>query len=331
MEKRTFSCPLCNRVFKLKHHLKAHLQKKKPCITKKGKYSKKKKISKETPKIFNDHSKLSDCNNSIENDSIFILNRHVCEFCNRSYKHRFSLNKHFKRCQKKKEKEDAEKELLEAKIKIKELEMKNKQLLLNTHTTNNNTTNNNNNNKINTTTNNNCHNNTVNLIFNDYGNENIEALKNIKYKKLIAQILGNGMGGLQKYIKYKYCNPELPENLTIKYTNDRSDKLKIRKNNKWKTRDKNEVLDELYDRDTNIEEVLNVYEHINDLEDGEEMDELQEHFVDEIHKFYNDEDVDADVDKEVEEEMKRIKKITLNDFYDCYKQNKVKFDLKSIN
>lgn len=139
------------------------------------------------------------------------------------------------------------------------------------------------------------------------------------------------MGGLQKYIKYKYCNPELPENLTIKYTNDRSDKLKIRKNNKWKTRDKNEVLDELYDRDNNIEEVLNVYEHINDLEDGEEMDELQEHFVDEIHKFYNEEDEDVDVDKDVIEEMKRIKKITLNDFYDCYKQNKVKFDLKNIS
>ena len=38
MEKTIFSCPLCNRVFKLKHHLKAHLQKKNPCITKKEKY-----------------------------------------------------------------------------------------------------------------------------------------------------------------------------------------------------------------------------------------------------------------------------------------------------
>ncbi len=134
------------------------------------------------------------------------------------------------------------------------------------------------------------------------------------------------MNGLQKYIKYKYCNPNIPENLTIKYTNDRSDKLKIRQNNKWKTCDKNEILDELYDRDNNIEEVLNVYENINDLEDAEEMDELQVYFVDEIDKFYNDNE-DEDMDKEVKEEMKRIKKITLNDFYDCYKQNKVKFDI----
>lgn len=313
MEKVIFSCPYCNRVFKLKHHLKAHLQRKKPCTLTKNKNAQNVSFTKKKRNLTQ--------NNAIKNS-------YSCLFCNREFKRNWDLKRHLNSCKKKKEQEKTEEELQEAKLKIKELEMKNKQLLLNSHTTNNNTTNNNHN-KINTT-NNNC-NNTVNLIFNDYGNENIEPFKNIKYKKLIEQILGNGMSGLQKYIKYKYCNPELPENLTIKYTNDRSDKLKIRKNNKWRTRDKNEVLDELYDRDTNIEEVLNVYEHINDLEDGDEMDELQEHFVDEIHKFYNDEEDNETIDKGVEEEMKRIKKITLNDFYDCYKQNKVKFDLKNIN
>jgi len=310
---------LCNRVFKLKHHLKAHLQRKKPCsLTKKS-------IVKNPQKCKNNPiSKGSNPNKSSKKDENKSFS---CDYCNYEFNRNWHLKRHLKTCKRKLNEEKTQRELAEAKLKIKELEERylNK---VDTHTTNNNTTNNNHN-KINTT-NNNC-NNTVNLIFNDYGNENIEPFKNIKYKKLIEQILGNGMSGLQKYIKYKYCNPELPENLTIKYTNDRSDKLKIRKNNKWRTRDKNEVLDELYDRDTNIEEVLNVYEHINDLEDGDEMDELQEHFVDEIHKFYNDEEDNETMDKEVEEEMKRIKKITLNDFYDCYKQNKVKFDLKNIN
>ena len=324
MTKEIFQCIICYRVFKLKHHLKAHLQRKKPCVLTK------KSIVKNPQKCKN--NPISVGSNTIQpSKKEAVIKSFTCDYCNYEFNRNWHLKRHLKTCKRKIDQDKTQKELEKAKMKIKELEQRylNK---IDTHsTTNNNTTNNNNNNKINTTTNNNCHNNTVNLIFNDYGNENIEALKNIKYKKLIAQILGNGMGGLQKYIKYKYCNPELPENLTIKYTNDRSDKLKIRKNNKWKTRDKNEVLDELYDRDTNIEEVLNVYEHINDLEDGEEMDELQEHFVDEIHKFYNDEDVDEGVDKEVEEEMKRIKKITLNDFYDCYKQNKVKFDLKNIS
>ncbi len=93
MEKTIFSCPLCNRVFKLKHHLKAHLQKKNPCITKKEKYSRKGDISKKNNKILN---------KILNNNSI--ITRHVCEFCNKSYKHRFNLNKHLKRCQKKKRK-----------------------------------------------------------------------------------------------------------------------------------------------------------------------------------------------------------------------------------
>lgn len=319
MTKEIFKCMLCNRVFKLKHHLKAHLQRKKPCSLTKNSIVKNPQKCKNNP-----ISKGSNPNKSSKKDENKSFS---CDYCNYEFNRNWHLKRHLKTCKRKLNEEKTQRELAEAKLKIKELEERylNK---VDAHTTNNNTTNNNHN-KINTT-NNNC-NNTVNLIFNDYGNENIEPFKNIKYKKLIEQILGNGMSGLQKYIKYKYCNPELPENLTIKYTNDRSDKLKIRKNNKWRTRDKNEVLDELYDRDTNIEEVLNVYEHINDLEDGDEMDELQEHFVDEIHKFYNDEEDNETMDKEVEEEMKRIKKITLNDFYDCYKQNKVKFDLKNIN
>jgi len=302
MAKVIFSCPYCNHIFKLKHHLKAHLQRKKSCLL----------IKKNTKNTSFTKKKHNLTQFNTINDS------YNCDFCYRKFKRKWVLKRHLTTCKKRKgkiEQEELEKELEEARNKIKELEdFKNKQLYSNKINTQNNTTNNN------TTNNNNC-NNTVNIMFNDYGDE--DALKNIKYKNLIKQILGNGMNGLQKYIKYKYCNPELQENLTIKYTNDRSDKLKIRKNNKWKTRDKNEVMNELYDRDNNIEEVLNVYEHINDLDDGGRMDEIQEHFVDEINKFYN-EDEDEE-DRDIREEMKRIKKITLNDFYDCYKQNKTKF------
>jgi len=174
----------------------------------------------------------------------------------------------------------------------------------------------------NSNSNNTVNNNTVNITVNDYGKENINYLESNKYKNLITQILGSGMLGLQEYIKYKYCNPQQPENLTIKYTNDRSNNLKVMSNNKWKTRNKLEVMDELYDRDNNVEEVLNVYERINDLEDGDEMDEIQEHFVDEINKYYDEDEED----KEVKEEMIKMKKKTLNHFYDCFKNHKEKFN-----
>ena len=59
------------------------------------------------------------------------------------------------------------------------------------------------------------------------------------------------------------------------------------------------------------------------------MDKIQEHFVDEINKYYN-QDYDDDDDKEVEEEMKRMKNRTLNHFYDCFKNNKEKFDSNSV-
>jgi len=307
---------LCNRVFKLKHHLKAHLQRKKPCsLTKKGIVNNPSKHKMNPISMGSNPIKFSKTG-KIQPKSF------ECDYCNHNFIRNWHLKRHLENCQKRVAKEETDKELLEAKNKIRELEIKNKQLLLGKMNTQNNTTTTNNNN--NTTNNSNNCNNTVNIIFNDYGDENIDALKDIKYKNLIKQILGNGMNGLQKYIKYKYCNPELQENLTIKYTNDRSDKLKIRKNNKWRTRDKNEVINELYDRDNNIEEVLNIYEH-NDLDNGDEMDDVQEHFVDEINKFYNEDGDEDEEDRDVQEEMRRIKKITLNDFYDCYKQNKNKF------
>ena len=87
------------------------------------------------------------------------------------------------------------------------------------------------------------------------------------------------MQGLQQYIKYKYCNPEQPENMTIKYTNARSNKLQIRKDNSWVHRNKNEVIEELYDRDNNIEEVLSVYEKLQDMDNEPELDKIQGKFL----------------------------------------------------
>ena len=239
-----------------------------------------------------------------------------CSYCNKSYKQKQHLTRHLKTCKVKKEKEkeikkEEEKKKLELELAKKQIEILKLQAQVASGNTN-----------CNNTNTNNTVNNTVNVTVNDYGKENINFLESNKYKKLITQILGNGMLGLQEYIKYKYCNPQQPENLTIKYTNDRSNNLKVRTNNEWKTRNKLEVIDELYDRDNNIEEVLNIYECINDLKDDVHMDKIQVHFVDEIDKYYDDDDDD----KEIEKEMRRIKNKTLNHFYDCYKQNKNKFE-----
>ena len=299
--KKIFICDLCNRGFNRKQSLNRHKKRKISCVVKK---------STDFQMNTNEHKRTQ-----ININKHKILNQ--CLYCKKGFANNSSLKRHIKvYCKVKKEKEkEKEKEIKKEEEKKKlELELAKKQieiLKLQAQVASGNTN-----------CNNNTVNNTVNVTVNDYGKENINYLESNKYKKLITQILGNGMLGLQQYIKYKYCNPQQPENLTIKYTNDRSNNLKVRTNNEWKTRNKLEVIDELYDRDNNIEEVLNIYESINDLKDDVHMDKIQVHFVDEIDKYYDDDDDD----KEIEKEMRRIKNKTLNHFYDCYKNNKEKFE-----
>jgi len=76
MSNSGFVCEKCNRIFKLKHHLKAHLEKKNSCIP-----------------------------NLVQNI------KHECNFCDRIYNHKYNLNKHLKMC-KVKEKKDKNDEII---------------------------------------------------------------------------------------------------------------------------------------------------------------------------------------------------------------------------
>ena len=232
----TATCQFCSKKFPQQWRLRRHLKKKKPC----------KILSQNIPKI-------------IPKKKIYpILSQkkeYSCDYCNRNYKHKYHLTRHLKTCKIRKEKDEKkslEEEMEEMRSEIQRLK-KEKVLTVNNTNCNNTTTN---------VTN-------VNIMLNDYGEENVNFLKHSKYKQIIKQILGNGVLGLQQYIKYKYCNPHQPENFTIKYTNKKRNDLFIRSNNEWTTRDKNEIMDELYNRDGNVEEVLSVYEYLNELANNE--------------------------------------------------------------
>tara|TARA_B100001971_G_scaffold127016_1_gene117023 strand:+ start:516 stop:1490 length:975 start_codon:yes stop_codon:yes gene_type:complete len=321
----TAICNRCEKDFRQRWRLDRHLKRKKLC----PKLDKQQKTPEEH-KNNNSNTirtqKTQKQHNLIEFNTINDL--HSCDYCYRDFKRKWALNRHLKTCKIKKEKDKEQKEQeKQEKQKDEEIQFLKRKVELyekihEAKAKANSITNNNN-------TNTNCHNtnmtnsnNTVNITVNDYGQENVNYLKDSKYKRIINKILGNGMLGLQQYIKYKYCNPEAPENLTIKYTNQRSNKLKVREDNSWKTRDKNEVMNELYDRDNNVEEVLGVYEHLNDLQEVEEMDNNQEEFVSKIASFY-----DTDDEEEDDGEMKKLKDLTLSEFYDCYKKNKEKYDI----
>ena len=153
---------------------------------------------------------------------------------------------------------------------------------------------------------------------NDYGKEDMNFLKSSdKYTAILNSFIGDGIDGLQKYIKFKYCNPEKPENLTIKYTNKSKNNIHVRNANKWELRNSKDVMDEIYNRDENVEELLNLYENINDLDDNTELDQLQTDFLEKVDIIYDDDN---------EKELNKLKKTTLVEFYNCYNQNKEKFD-----
>ena len=295
-----FKCNRCHRSFKRKYNLERHENKQKQC--------------KEVELNPIPNYPIFDSKNSIL--SHFIPNKttfsNVCEYCNKSYKQKCHLTRHLKTCKIKKEKEEAKKEeILNLEIKLlklkKEANISNTTNNISNITNNDNSTNTNSNNTININN---------NIILNDYGKESIDFLKSEKYKSIMRGILQQGLKGVQNYISYKYCNPDKPENMTIKYTNQRSNKLKIREDNKWKIRNKKDVLEELYDRDKNVEEVLNVYEHINELNEVEQMDKIQVSFLNMVENvFDNDDEEETNV-------LNKAKSATLDDLYNCYAENK---------
>ncbi len=250
--------------------------------------------------------------------------RFECQYCDRSYKQNYNLTKHLKKCKVKKQQESiqSKKEKFEESIALdiarEDKIVQEVKKLLDEHDT-----------RLTAGTTNitnisgNQNNNIINITLNDYGNEDMIKLDPKKtYKRILNKILNSGIYGIQKYIQYKYCNPEQPQNLTIKYTNQKSSNLMIRKQDEWIPRDKHEVIDELYDRDNNVEEVLKAYEKVNDIDKFEEdLDIIQQRFLKNIDPFYT-----KHLEPDDAEKIKEVKNETLNDFLKCYRKNKNVYD-----
>jgi len=317
-----FECETCNKVFYKRYNYNRHLGRKKPCQPKIN-YS----ISfQNIPKPSNSFQKLEAKIEQKVKEKLAEIgeeknqeNKFECEYCKRSYKQKYNLNKHFKKCKEKlkQEEEIAEftkkmKEGLEKQAKDEEELEKKLQRLLEERKFGGGTTN------I-TNISGDQHNNIINITLNDYGSEDMMRLDPKKtYKKILGKILNSGIYGIQKYIQYKYCNPTHPQNFTIKYTNKNNKNLMIRKDNDWIPRNKHEIINELYERDNNVEEVLKAYEQVNDINEIEDtMDNIQERFLEDIMPFYEE-----NIDEQSIKEMNQIKKNTLNNFYNCYKKHK---------
>ena len=83
-----------------------------------------------------------------------------------------------------------------------------------------------------------------------------------------------------------------------------------------KIRNKHEVMDEIYDKDANVEEILQIYEKINELDDEQDLDPIQERFLNNVNEVFEETE---------QSNLEVLKSNTLNDFYNCYRNNKVQF------
>ena len=301
-----YTCEICNKKFYHKGNFLRHKNRKNLCKL-----------------VYSNYSKMNTKDTQMNKNRTFRtqMNTNIkvkirCNLCNKSFSNRSSRNRHIKKYCKLKGKKVNNEKLVDSIIQINERldenDRKNsqiielytkhmKQSIINSNINSNN-------------------NNTSNITINNYGNEDMSFIKNRQNTNslFIKNILKQGFKGLQKYIHYKYCNPCSESNLTIKYTNKRHKDIFIRNNNKWVTKNKNEIMDEIYNWDTNVEEVLNIYEHMFDISDEQNMDLLQKNFINDIESVYENKDL---------EHLDKAKQNTLNQIYDCYVNNKELYDI----
>jgi len=166
-----FLCKRCGYSTTLLSTLKRHLQRKKVC----------------NPVVEDIETSIL-YNKCFEKD----VKPYKCDYCDKSYTHLSSTSYHKKTC-----------------VKKIEIELLQKQQLLNQQTA---TTINN------TNTNTNSHNTiTNNITINAFGKENIEYLKNNpNYKQIMMKCMAEKEHGVMKLLEYIYFNPDHPENQTVK-------------------------------------------------------------------------------------------------------------------
>ena len=166
----------------------------------------------------------------------------ICNICNKKFSHRCSLINHQKKKCKSihKEEPETEIEIMKKKIELFEKERNEMKaqiaLLLEKNTINEkNTTNH-------IQTQNNIENQSVNIVVNSFGHENIDHLTD----QIICKIIKTApFTSVPLLIKKIHFDPDHPENHNIKITNKKLNYAEIVRDNKWVTANKKKVIDDV--------------------------------------------------------------------------------------
>lgn len=219
-----YTCDVCNHDFNKKSNYNSHLARKRPC----------KPVIKESTPNHNLNNKSSKNIPNIPLHSKNGISKHICDYCNRSYKYNYNLNRHHKTCKSKKiydiqdinEKfeimQNQIDELKEENKKLKKKKGKNKII--------------NSNNNINNTINNN------NITLVAFGKEDIN---NIDQSQIIEAL--NKEDPIKALTEAVHFNTKHPEFMNVYVSNIKDKFVNIFNGNTWVKKFKPNVVDNMYD------------------------------------------------------------------------------------
>ena len=306
-----FSCKRCGYSTNIKCDFKKHLLRKKQC-----------------------KSELSNIEITILHSDFFVIkekskeNKHVCEFCSKSFSLPSGKCVHKKKCQSKllyekkqlqiaEDLEEQKEQLEEQKEINKQLQEELKEAKKSGKTTNNKTTNNN-------TTNNNTNNNTnnINIQINMFGKENIEFLVNEpNYKNFMTRCLRNTDTGYIQLIDKIYFNQKHPENMNIKKSNKKDDYIKCYNGTAWKLMYSSHAIEIIMDQLNSA--FLVFFEWIEDNEEERVKSSIVKTFMKEVGSTLNmdfseykyDFVYDNDDEKKIQKKRKILEKFCILNIY----------------
>ena len=226
-----FECIICNYKTIRKNDFNKHLNTKKHKINENKKEVKSEKVAPTPHKSTQIHTNSGPAPHKSTQIHTKLVQNLTCEFCGKKFKRSDSLFRHTQKYCKMNKMKQKEKMLIQQLEKNEKEHKEEKQKLYDYIDKLIDKTGN--------TYNIEQQNNQINL--NNFGHEDISHLTD----KFMSKIISIPYVGVQKLIEKVHFNNKKPENKNIALTNKKEKMIKIYKNNKWKYKNREEIMDEI--------------------------------------------------------------------------------------
>ncbi len=244
-------------------------------------------------KHFNKKKRCSKEDN--EPEVIEIISDITCSICNKKLANNNSLSRHLEVCKRKQD----NKKIKQLEDKIAELSGKLSTVNINNHTTNNHTNNSNN------TTNTQTINNYISINLTPYNDPNMEGMQHYLEAALRKTFLS-----VPTLIESVHFNDDYPENQNICITNKRTKDARVFDGKKWKTINKDLLLNEIvdtYERElTNYAEEQGKARYIKEYNNAKKRGDAEKDLKEEVHNvLYDNSNMINTKIKEVQKPIRR--------------------------